>query len=802
MKIQARITTTFVVAFTILFLGSAVFVGIYSANVLLQQAYTSVRTASETRAEHIRMYLSGQKEVISMLSASTVFRDFLQEASGSAGYQAQKQRTTDRLIRIIRSDENINEIFLIDRNGAIVASTNETHVGWDRFADPFFQEGRKGIFIKDVYESDVTRNLAWGIGAPINEDKTGMFMGVVVARMNIEALFSTLGHETNIGESGETFLLNKEKYFLTPSYFLGDSVILQEKVDTENSRACFDEQEIADLLQFNDYSKLNVLKKNGGVKVFRDYRNVVSVGTHAYIPETGWCLITKADEMEVFRPIINLLYLFLGTSTFGIFAFIIIGSFISKKITKPIEQLENGLSIIRKGNLEYRVGTSEKDEIGALSREFDTLTLAVKQSRLDIERKVLEQTGEIIQKGKQMEDQQKAILNILDDVELEKKKAELLASDLSKFQMAVENASDHIVITDTEGAILYANKAVEAITGFAPADITGKKAGGKDLWGGLMDLPFYELLWKTIKSDKKVFSGEIQNKRKDGVKYVALASISPVIDNQGVVRFFVGIERDITREKEIDRMKTEFISLASHQLRTPLSAMKWFGEMLLDGDAGTLTGEQKEMVTNIYVSNERMIDLVNSLLNISRIESGRLLIDPQLTNVDLLIRDVVKELQQHLTKKGLTCVISVHENLPEILLDAKLIRQVYMNLLTNAVKYTPKGGEIQVYISKNETDLVSQVTDNGYGIPTEEQGRVFEKFFRGQNITKLETEGTGLGLYLIKTIIDSSGGKIWFESTEGKGTTFWFTIPLIGMTPRKGDVGLEEKTVSPNKVTT
>ena len=402
---------------------------------------------------------------------------------------------------------------------------------------------------------------------------------------------------------------------------------------------------------------------------------------------------------------------------------------------------------------------------------------------------------DIINQNEELEKTKRVMLNVLEDVQEERSRAESLASDLEKFKIALDGTSDHVVITDPNGIALYANAGLERITGFSPEEILGKKVGTKELWGGNMTQEFYEHLWHVIKIEKKPFVAEITNKRKDGTSYQALSSISPIVNKQGVLEFFVGIERDITREKEIDSAKTEFVSLASHQLRTPLSAINWYTEMLLSEDAGPITDTQREYLNEVSHGSRRMVELVNALLNVSRIELGTFAVQPEPTDVVELARDVLNELKPKISEKKLFIEEKFSEHLPKVLVDPKLTRIVFQNLLTNAVKYTPEEGKISVSIALGEDGkmFTISVSDTGYGIPAEDRPRIFTKLFRASNIREKETDGTGLGLYIVKSIAEHSGGTVTFTSKEGKGTTFTLMLPVSGMRSQEGNKQIEWK---------
>jgi PAS domain S-box-containing protein len=462
--------------------------------------------------------------------------------------------------------------------------------------------------------------------------------------------------------------------------------------------------------------------------------------------------------------------------------------YVIKKQSNPLRIIESYSKEVSSGNFAFKVDeslTRRNDEIGSLSKSFEYMRERIRDFYKNMEIKIEDKTKDLGNKVKELEDTRVAMISLLEDVKEEKDISQKRAEELNKFMLAVENVSDHIVITDADGMVNYANKAVEKITGFDIREIIGQKAGSKQNWGGLMKKEVYEKMWDTIKKKKKVFEGEVQNKRKNGEKYTALASICPVVDDSDEVVFFVGIERDITKEKEVDRMKTEFVSIASHQLRTPLSAIRWTLEMLIGGDAGKLKNEQDMLARRAYVSTQRMVDLVNSLLNVSRIESGQLSVDPKATDIKKLASDVVYEFSKLIAQKKQKFDFDAGK-MDKINTDPKLLREVVANLISNAVKYTPDEGEIEFRIERGKKDMKFTVKDSGIGIPEAEQKKLFTKFFRAENAAAIENEGNGLGLYLVKSLVELLGGEVGIKSEEGKGTEAWFTIPLAGIEKKEG----------------
>jgi len=372
---------------------------------------------------------------------------------------------------------------------------------------------------------------------------------------------------------------------------------------------------------------------------------------------------------------------------------------------------------------------------------------------------------EIKFKENQLKQAQTALLNMLEDTEELRNRAE---EEKNKTLAIITNFTDGLLVFDKEGKLSLINPQAEFFL-----DIKSEEVIGNPILK-LSTFPTIEPIVRIVgKEMEEVFRKEVQI----GKNWVLEVSTIPITIKEGGLGILI-ILHDVTREKTVERLKTEFVSLAAHQLRTPLAAIKWTLRMLLDGDLGQISKEQKEFLDKTYVSNERMINLINDLLDVARIEEGRYIYKQSLVDLGPIVQFVINSYKEEIERKKINFIfLKPKEKLPRIMVDVEKIRLALNNLFDNAIKYTPPEGKVIISLRSAKKAIEFSIKDTGVGIPKDQQERVFTKFFRAANVMRLETEGSGLGLFIVKNIIEAHQGRAWFKSEEGKGTTFYFTLP-------------------------
>ncbi len=236
------------------------------------------------------------------------------------------------------------------------------------------------------------------------------------------------------------------------------------------------------------------------------------------------------------------------------------------------------------------------------------------------------------------------------------------------------------------------------------------------------------------------------------------------------------LRRTNERLRVLDQTKDDFISMASHQLRTPLTSVKGYVSMVLDGDAGKITGLQRKLLTQSFVSSQRMVYLISDLLNVSRLKTGKFIIEAMPTNIAKVIQEEIEQLVEAAKSRNLTLTYHKPEHFPALMLDETKLRQVIMNFIDNAIYYTPSGGHITINLVDKPQTVEFTVVDDGMGVPRAEQHHLFSKFYRAPNAKRARPDGTGLGLFMAKKVILAQGGAVIFRSQEGRGSTFGFTF--------------------------
>lgn len=379
------------------------------------------------------------------------------------------------------------------------------------------------------------------------------------------------------------------------------------------------------------------------------------------------------------------------------------------------------------------------------------------------------------------------VVNFHDITEKKATEIHMLQEKLTDEAM-LGSIGDGIIATDNKGIITMVNQRGADVLGWDQKDLIGKDIVsvipledelGNALAGSERPVTKVLSLGKPIITSSTIFYV-----RKDKTKFPVHFTITPIILDKKVVGA-IEVFHDITQEKEVDKAKTEFVSVASHQLRTPLATINWYLEELMH-NASNLTEKQVSYLKEVYTASRRMVELINALLNTSRLEMGTFVVEPGLVKIQDITKQVLHDLASKIEQKHVFISENYGKDLPSISADAKLLTIIIQNLLGNAIKYTKEKDTISIKVTVDKKEFLIAVSEHGYGIPKSQQSKIFSKLFRADNARSIEPEGTGLGLYIVKSIVTATGGSIWFESEENKGTSFYVTFPLSGMKQKSG----------------
>ena len=454
---------------------------------------------------------------------------------------------------------------------------------------------------------------------------------------------------------------------------------------------------------------------------------------------SNWVVLVSQPESLAFQEINMLTKRILSFTLIFCVIVIPIAWIVSQRIVTPIMRIASASRAIGEGDFDQEIAVTSGNEVGILAEEFNSMRNGLKFA--------------------------------IDKVTKEEKKMTAIVNSLA----------EGLILVDGNHQVLHINPAAEYLLNIEASQI------GKDftqiiqdaqLTGALSESQHQISLNQTVNSEVVLNQGEETS--------VLRVVASPFLDEEGLALGTVYVFDDITREKEIDRMKSDFVSLVSHELRTPLTSIIGFVSLILDGKIGPINENQKRSLVRVQHQSERLASLINDLLDISRIESGRIQMKEEEISPSAIAEQRIEEIRPQADAKSLQLELIVAESLPTIVGDGERIGQVFTNLIGNAIKFTPENGTVTVRIS-GEGEIVDsfdgsihvEVIDTGEGVPVEERQRVFDRYHQLSNIHTRREGGSGLGLSIVKSIVESHGGTVWVDGgSEGQGSNFQFKLPL------------------------
>ena len=449
---------------------------------------------------------------------------------------------------------------------------------------------------------------------------------------------------------------------------------------------------------------------------------------------SDWAILVSQPERLAFPEITKLTRRILTFTIVSCLVVVIIALVVSQRIVTPIMRVARAARAIGQGDFNQKIPVTSSNEVGVLADEFNSMRrhLATAVGKLTAEEK--------------------------------------------KMSAIVNSLAEGLILVDGDNRVLHINPAAEYLLNVSADQI------GEDFTQIIRDVELTKVLKDSqsqISQNKSAIS-EV-NVGNDGTKRVVRVVASPFLDENGCSLGTVYVFDDITREKEIDQMKSDFISLVSHELRTPLTSIIGFVSFILDGKTGPINEKQQNSLIRVQRQSKRLAALISDLLDVSRIESGRIQMNQEPIILLEIANQRIEEIRPQADAKVIRLNFVAPDSLPAILGDEARIGQAFTNLIGNAIKFTPDNGEITVKLKVDGNLLHVEVIDTGPGIPVEERQKIFEKFYQRSDIHTRQKGGSGLGLSITKSIVEAHGGRLWVDDGDhGKGSNFQFVLPLSG----------------------
>lgn len=676
---------------------------------------SQLATAVASRESLLSRSLQFDRERVSLLASRGDVRSTLSSGTESAVLSQLREE-------LLGESVPVRGMTIFDAAGKAHASVGE--------GSPSFPQAMNGTALLPAFNA-LGRWESTSIYAPIR-GKDNTLLGVLAVRYDPTLLLTALGANATLGDSSEFLILRPKANGAAILYaFSMQRVRLGGNLTIHHS-----------LLQ-------QAAEGRGGLYVGQGDSGESVLGAYRSIPATGWGLLLTVDASEAFLGWERFVLTILLIDGFLLALSALVGAILSRELSSSLLQLAWKMSRIKPGRWEFRRSVRTGDEVEILDYVASELTTRLRSTYRHLEREVASRSRALRRQY------------LLD-------------------RTILERFEEGVFVTDRRGKVVDANPAASKLLGITHEQILGGNID-KILQIARKDDPQRKAKHPVLHALREGSAFHTHHgdrwsvRRKDGESLPAQIVVLPLTSGRSCFGGIVTVQ-DLREEQRIDDLKSEFISLASHQLRTPLSSLRWYLE-LLRGERKQLTKEQREYVTQMDVASARMARLLDELFHVTRLEGGTILVEQRECNMNEVLRECRDEWLPLAAQKKLRLTFSLPGKPVRLKTDPTLLRLVLQNLFTNATKYSKEGGQLQVGLTIRGRSAFITVRDGGIGIPADEQKHVFQKFFRARNARKADAEGSGLGLYLAKTIVENLGGKISFESSPGGGTTFTVRLP-------------------------